>query len=207
MTGRKAGTKAAIFYDVDGTLIQSNIVYVYIYYALRLPKLGDKFRKMLVAALFSPVYAVVDMMNRGLFNKIVREALLPNVYADAMKRIQKAREMGLTQVLITGSLDVVMEPFAHALGIDHVIANRLEFQDGEATGRLIPPVLAGSEKLKAMQDFAIKHNIDLSLSYAFADSKSDADLLERVGFPCAVNPDSGLRTIAEAGGWPVLNFS
>lgn len=218
--------RIAVFYDVDGTLVRSNIIHVYFYYTLRLPKLSDAFRKSLMLALFSPVYALTDMVNRSLFNKLfyknyksiplerirlmadelVREALLPNLYADARKRIEKAKEAGLVQVLVTGSIDTVMKPFADMLGIDHVIANQLEFENGHATGRLLPPVLAGKEKGQVMKEFAEEHNIDLSKSYAFADSKADLAMLEAVGFPCAVNPDDRLRKIAEESGWPVLKF-
>lgn len=222
----KKGNRA-VFYDVDGTLVQTNILHVYVYYALRLPKISEKARKLLLVMLFTPLYMLVDQMSRTVFNKLfyknykgipeerlrimgkelVREGLMPNVYRDAMQRIKKARKMGLTQVLVTGSLDFAMQPFARELGIDHVIANSLEMKAGVATGVLNPPILAGREKLKAMRAFAEAHDIDLTHSYAFADSKYDLEMLEAVGYPVAVNPDAGLRKIAQERGWPVVNFS
>ena len=218
---------AAVFYDVDGTLVQTNILHVYVYYALRLPKISERARKVLLVMLFTPLYMLVDQMSRTVFNKLfyknykgipeerlrimgkelVREGLLPNVYRDAMDRIKKAKKMGLTQVLVTGSLDFAMKPFAKELGLDFVIANSLEMKAGIATGNMTPPILAGREKLKAMRAFAAEHDIDLAHSYAFADSKYDLEMLEAVGYPVAVNPDSGLRKIAESRGWPVVNFS
>ena len=222
-----SNTNRAIFYDVDGTLLDSNIVYVYIYYSLRLPQLKDRFRKFLQAALMSPVYAATELMNRGLFNKlfyanykgisqerlamlgqeIARDGFLPNLYPQARERIEAARSQGITQVIVSGSLQEVMQPLGEMLGIEHVIANRLEFENNVATGKLVAPVIAGKGKLEMVQKFAREHGIDLSDSYAMADSESDCDLLDAVGYPIAINPDSGLRKRAKSGHWPILNFA
>ncbi|MNT83278.1 hypothetical protein D3C72_2231200 [compost metagenome] len=40
----------------------------------------------------------------------------------------------------------------------------------------------------------------------YSDSRNDLPLLESVGHPVAVNPDSTLRDAAEARGWPVLHL-
>ena len=220
-------SRAAVFYDVDGTLVNSNIITAYLYYAMRLPKLTERMRRLSRAAMMAPVYAAAELTNRGLFNKLfyanykgipherlrlmgreaAEKAFLPNTYREARKRIRKAREMGLTQVIVSGALDMIMEPFAKELGIDYVIANRLEFSDGKCTGKLIPPVLAGKEKQTAVERFAREHNIDLSRSYAFGDSRADLPMLESVGFPCVVNPGQELERIANERAWPVLNFA
>lgn len=219
--------KAAVFYDVDGTLVHTNILHVYVYYALRLPKISDKARKLLMMMLFSPLYLLMEQMSHVLFSKLfyknykgipeerlrilgrelVRDGLMPNVYKDALDRIKQAKKMKLTQVIVSGSLDFVMQPFAKEIGIDHVIANSLEMKAGVATGALIPPVLPGKERLKLMKDFAARENIDLSKSYVFADSKFDLEMMEAVGYPVAVNPDNKLKKIAEERGWPVVSFA
>ncbi|MCE9599948.1 MAG: HAD-IB family hydrolase [Spirochaetia bacterium] len=219
--------KAAVFYDVDGTLVHTNILHVYIYYALRLPKISEKARKLLMIMLFTPLYVLMEQMSRVIFNKLfyknykgipeerlrilgrelVRDGLMPNVYRDALDRIKQAKKMKLTQVLVSGSLDFVMEPFAKEIGVDHVLSNSLEMKAGVATGALIPPVLPGKERLKLMKDFAARENIDLSKSYVFADSKFDLEMLEAVGFPVAVNPDNKLKKIAAQRGWPIVSFA
>ncbi len=219
--------RIAAFYDVDGTLVDSNIVYAYLYYALRLPKISDRLKRISRAALLSPVYIAAELFNRSAFNRlfyanykglpferlrlmgreVAEKAFIPHLYADARSRIRTAKEQGIVQVIVSGALDLVMEPFAAELGIDHVIANRLEFQDNVATGRLLPPVLAGEEKRKAVQTFARENDIDLSLSYAFGDSKADLGMLESVGFPCVVNPGKNLESIAAERGWTALAFS
>jgi hypothetical protein len=44
-------------------------------------------------------------------------------------------------VLVSQGLDHVMRPLANYLGVERLLANRLEFRDGRATGRLLDPVI------------------------------------------------------------------
>jgi thioester reductase-like protein len=44
-------------------------------------------------------------------------------------------------VLVSQALEHIMRPLAQHLGVKHIVANRLEFRDGTATGRLLDPVI------------------------------------------------------------------
>jgi long-chain acyl-CoA synthetase len=48
---------------------------------------------------------------------------------------------GVDVVLVSQGLDHVMRPLARHLGVRWIIANRLDFRDGVATGRLLSPVI------------------------------------------------------------------
>lgn len=227
MSSSSATRRAAVFYDVDGALVDSRIVYAYIYFALRLPRLRERVGRVLRASALSPVYAFSDLMQRPfaarLFysnykglpverlrlmgREVVERAILPNLYSEARKRIDQARQMGLVQVFVSSGLDFIVEPLAAELGVEHVIANRLEFKNGEATGRLLEPVLSGDEKRRAVETFAREHALDLPHSYAFGDSRTDLPMLEATGFPCVVNPEPRLEEIASERGWPILQFT
>ena len=52
-------------------------------------------------------------------------------------------------VIVTGSLDVTTRYVTQHLGADYFIANRLEFKDGYATGKMLHPLVAGPEKAKS----------------------------------------------------------
>ena len=58
--------------------------------------------------------------------------------------IAKCKDAGQRVVLITGSLQCIIQHLAADLDVDHFIANRLEYKDGVATGKLRP--VAGPEK-------------------------------------------------------------
>lgn len=219
--------RGAVFYDVDGTLVDSSIVYVYIYYALRLRGMGQRMRKLVRGMALLPVYRAVELASGPLFNRlfyanyrgvtedrlillgreIAREVLLPNLYPGATDRIEQAHRLGLKQVLVSASLEYVLRPFAEALGIQYVIGNRLEMDQGTATGRLLPPVLSGKSKLEIVRDFATRNNVDLQQSYALSASRMDAPLLREVGFPVAVNPQTGMARTAHREGWPIIQLA
>jgi phosphoserine phosphatase len=69
------------------------------------------------------------------------------------------------------------------LEIDDYAANRLEFVNGYATGRILPPVMASATKAKWMREYAEREDINLSDSYAYSDSISDLPMLSIVGHP------------------------
>ena len=120
--------------------------------------------------------------------------------------IAESRRAGVRQVLVSGALDFTMRPLARYLEVDDVIANRLEFKDGYATGKLRKPFIAGATKAQIMRDYARAHGVDLAESWAYSDSFSDFPMLTVVGHPTAVNPDLRLRSIARSYDWPVLDL-
>ncbi|MGH8980965.1 MAG: HAD family hydrolase, partial [Acidimicrobiales bacterium] len=75
------------------------------------------------------------------------------------------------------------------------------------TGRLdeLPPI--GEARAQLLGDYAGAHGLLLSESVAYADSASDLAMLEAVGFPVAVNPESRLSAIARRRGWHVEHWS
>ena len=57
-----------------------------------------------------------------------------------------------------------------------------------------------------LASFARRRNVDLSRSYAYADSISDLPMLEAVGIPVAVNPDARLHAAAKEKGWQIKHW-
>ncbi len=216
--------KAAAFYDVDGTLVSTNVVHTYAYYAVNVPSLRDKLKRTggLVAAL--PFYAVADKVGRKFFNDIFyrnyagmtedrlhvlgeemfEKMIRPRLFPTMLDLIKRSTDEGYRQVIVTGALDTIVKPLSAFLGIDDWVANRLEIVDGKATGRLEPPVLAGPAKALWVRQYMKQHGLDPDLCRAYADSSSDIPMLSAVGRPCAVNPDTQLKTAAHAHDWPVL---
>ncbi len=67
--------------------------------------------------------------------------LKPKLKAEGVALLKEAMARGERIVLVSQGLDHVMRPLAQHLGVEELIANRLEFCDGRATGRLISPVI------------------------------------------------------------------
>ena len=69
-----------------------------------------------------------------------------------------------------------------------------------------PPRRPARVRAQALFDYAAAHGFDPAEGVAYADSTSDLPLLEAVGFPVAVNPETRLAALARKRGWLVEHF-
>jgi thioester reductase-like protein len=67
--------------------------------------------------------------------------LKPQLKPEGVRELRELIDSRAKVVLVSQGLDHVMIPLARHLGVKWVIANRLEFRDGMATGRLADPVI------------------------------------------------------------------
>src|SRR5262245_29228969 len=222
----KENRKAAAFYDLEGTLISTNLVHTLGFYATRQQGLWKTVKKSARTLASIPVFAVTDIYSRNVFNEVFfrsyegesvdrlrffadelyEEILKPGVFPGTLDLIEKSKKIGQKQIVITGELDFSVAPLMSYLGIDDYVANRLEFVNGYATGRLLPPVMASATKAKWIREYAERENINLSESYAYSDSISDLPMLSIVGHPVAVNPDMRFKQTALQHDWSVLDL-
>jgi HAD superfamily hydrolase (TIGR01490 family) len=217
---------AAAFYDLDGTLVRTNLVHAFAYNARNQQGLLRSLTRTASTALSVPFFAAADVYSRRLFNdvffrryrgesedrlryladELFENVIRPSIYPGAYELVDKSRRLGLRQVLVTGALDLTARPLARHLGIDELVTNRLEFFDGKATGRLLPPVMAAATKASWIRVYAEKEKLSLSECYSYSDSMSDLPMLSVVGHPTAVNPDFRLRNTALQHDWPILDL-
>ena len=219
-------TRSAAFYDVDGTLIRLNIVRSYAYYAMNQPTLTGSVVKTLQTAASLPLFWAADQVSRKGFNtlfyryykgqsedrlvtlseELFEDVIKPSIYPGARDLIEESKRAGCRQVLISGALDFTLQPLADYLGVDDLIANKLEFSKGYATGKLGKPFVAGATKAQLIRDYVDQHGLDLGSCFGYSDSYSDYPMLAVVGHPTAVNPDFRLRATARAYDWPVVRL-
>jgi HAD superfamily hydrolase (TIGR01490 family) len=217
---------AAAFYDLDGTLVRTNLVHAFAFTARNQQGLLKSLAKTALTMASVPMFAAADFYNRRLFNdlffvrykgesedrlrsmsqELFDTVLKPSIFPGAYELIDKSRQLGLRQVLVTGALDLTVGPLARHLKIDDYVTNRLEFVDGYATGRLLPPIMAAATKASWMRIYAEKEDLNLSDCYGYSDSMSDLPMLSVVGHPTAVNPDLRLRNTALQHDWPILDL-
>jgi HAD superfamily hydrolase (TIGR01490 family) len=217
----------AAFYDLDGTLVRTNLVHVLLFYARNDRGLRRSLGRTAASLAGIPLFFAAERVSRQAFNEVFfrffrgmtadrlrllaeelwEEVLEPALRPEAAEIIERSRADGLRQVLVTGAFDLAVAPLVRALGFDACGANRLDFADGMATGRLVPPVMAAAAKAGWIRAYAEREGLSLGSSYAYADSLSDLPMLSVVGRPTAVNPDAGLRRAAREQGWPVLWLS
>jgi HAD superfamily hydrolase (TIGR01490 family) len=216
----------AAFYDLEGTLVSTNLVHTLSFYAFRQQGLMASLKMSAATYLSLPLFAVTDQYSRKVFNdlyfkrykgqsedrlryfaeELFEDVIKPAVFPGTYELIEKSRKLGLRQVVITGALDLSVAALMEHLGITEYVTNRLEFVNGMATGRLLPPVMAAATKASWIRTYTEREGISLSDSYAYTDSMSDLPMLSIVGHPAVINPDMRLRQTALHHDWPILNL-
>jgi HAD superfamily hydrolase (TIGR01490 family) len=218
--------QAAAFYDLEGTLVSTNLVHTLGFYARRQQGIWQTVKKSAATLAKLPMFGVTDLYSRNVFNEfffqsykgestdrlrffaeeLFEDVLKPAIYAGTAELIAQGKKIGHRQVVLTGALDFTIDKLMEHLGIDDYVANRLEFVNGYATGRVLPPVMASATKAKWIREYAERENINLSKSYAYSDSISDLPMLSIVGHPVAVNPDFRLKQTALQHDWAILDL-
>jgi alcohol-forming fatty acyl-CoA reductase len=211
-------------FDLEHTLIAANVVDSYAWLASR--HLSAARRPKLVAELLAqgPSLLALDRRDRGDFLRLFyrrydgapvaqleqdawelfHRQLLPRTFPAGLARVREHRRLGHRTLLITGALDFVIAPLRPLF--DDIVCARMAQSGGHFTGRLdeLPPI--GEARAQLLSDYASAHGLDLAESVAYADSASDLAMLEAVGFPVAVNPETRLAAIARRRGWHVEHW-
>ena len=216
----------AAYFDVDGTLVGTSLLHPTVMILANQATPLESARRIGAALLGGPRLALAELQDRRVFNELLfanyrgisedrmiclaqdvfESVIKPRIFQGTVDLLQKCKDAGLRTVLITGALDSTVAPLARHLAVDHVIANRLEFKDRAATGKLMRPVVAGPGKAQLIVEDARAHGHDLARCHAYSDSYSDVPMLSVVGHPFCINPDKKLHRLAEAYSWPVLDL-
>ncbi len=219
-----AEQRRAAFFDVDGTLVRTNIVHAFAFYAMNQGSILGSAWKTAKTVASIPFFLATDRVNRKLFNEVFysyyqgqsedrletlaedlfEEVLRPAIYDGTPRLIEESRRAGCRIVLVTGALDFTVRHLSRHLGADDVIANRMRFVQGVATGRVVPPIIEGAHKALVIRDYCVREGLALERSFAYSDSFSDYPMLAVVGHPAAVNPDARLARVARAYEWPII---
>jgi HAD superfamily hydrolase (TIGR01490 family) len=213
-----------VAFDLENTLIASNVVASYAWLGSRHLRGRDRARFVARLVAEAPALLSLDKKDRSDFlrhfyrryegapvDQIAEDAMeqfseliLAKSFPAGIRRVRQHKALGHRTVLITGALDFVVEPFRPLF--DDIVSAELGVVDGAYDGRMtaVPPT--GEARYQALVDHADLHGLDLRESVAYADSASDLPMLEAVGFPVAVNPETRLASIARKRGWLVEDF-
>ncbi len=215
------GDVLAVF-DVDGTLVETNVVEYFLWMRLRAQPIEEWPAFLARMLRQAPRWLYLERRSRAEFQRsfyreyegldpdvmkrLGKEALdavtLRRIYPEGMRRIREHKRAGHRVLLLTGALDVVVEPLAELLDVEVDCAHLL-LKDGRLTGDLQSPPPAGEARSGLLEGYADRNSVVLSESFAYADSLSDLPMLEMVGTPVVVNPDARLSQMAGQRGWRI----
>lgn len=218
-------SEALAVFDLDGTVISANIVQqfaavvratqpIYKWPAMMATMAGIV--PGLLRAEFRDRSDLIRMVNRryqgfrldelraavtGRLGQTIRDSIRPQ----ARQLIDEHRAAGHRTVLLTGALDVLVEPLADLF--DEVVATRMDVtDDGVLSGFLASPPLVDEARANWLRKYADTVGADLGRSTGYGDSLGDAAWLELVGSPVAVTPDLGLYGLALKKRWKVMEW-
>lgn len=143
------------------------------------------------------------------FDWVTNEYLLLTRRPQVIERLRGHQGRGHVVVIISGTFTPSLQLLGNRLGVTELVGTQIEMKNGRYTGRIIPPVIKGQDKVegarKHLWDRKVK--VDWPAAYAYGDSYSDRDLLRLVGHPVAVHPDAQLRALAQSQNWELLEES
>ena len=142
---------------------------------------------------------------RQVVNEVLEDVISPLIYAEALDLMHDHRAAGRLVCIVSSSPEEIVQPLADMLRANRYIATKPAIVDGKYTGEL-DFYAYGPHKVEAIRALAEEVGLDLGRSFAYSDSATDLPMLEVVGNPVAVNPDKGLRRIAEERDWAVETF-
>jgi len=213
-------------FDLENTLIASNVVESYSWMATRRLDQGERLRYVMRTLAEAPRLLKLDRIDRTDFlrhfyrryenapveqieldaRELLTQVIITKSFPAGLRRVREHKALGHRTVLITGALDFAVAGLRPLF--DEIIAAEMSIKpDGTYSGEMISVPPTGEARAQVMADYAAAEGLDLAESVAYADSTSDLPMLEAVGFPVAVNPETRLAALARKRGWLVENWT
>src|SRR3954469_17379273 len=150
-----------VYWRVEGSLLDLTVVRPVAFFTWNAQTFAERIRRrgliFVMAAMRPFLYSanrkfatrVVHTVLRGvtrdrldlLGEEYFEYKLKPRLKPEGVRAVQELVQSGADVVLVSQALDHLMRPLAQHLGVKHIVANRLEFRDRTATGRLLHPVI------------------------------------------------------------------
>jgi HAD superfamily hydrolase (TIGR01490 family) len=218
-------TRGAAFFDLDRTLMagSSGIFFARAAFEAgmitRAQLLGDLYQNLrfrlrgstddwadAVRARVGEMLAGVPVRDLQRMSPRVLAGVLPRLYPQMLLRAYRHQDAGEPVYIVTAASQEMADLLAYVLAFDGGVGSRLEVSEGRYTGRAAGPFNYREGKVLSLRELAARERIELAASYAYSDSESDLPMLQAVGHPVVVNPDTELQRIAIREGWEILRL-
>jgi HAD superfamily hydrolase (TIGR01490 family) len=213
-------------FDLENTLIASNVVESYSWLATRRLNTPERIRYVARTLVQAPGLLKLDRRDRTDFlrhfyrryedapvdqieedaHELLTQLILTKSFPAGIRRVREHRAAGHRTVLITGALDFAVAGLRPLF--DEIVAATMSTRpDGTYSGEMMSVPPTGEARAQILADYCDAEGFRLEECVAYADSSSDLPLFEAVGFPVAVNPETRLAAIARKRGWLVEQWS
>jgi HAD superfamily hydrolase (TIGR01490 family) len=146
--------------------------------------------------------AELEEIGEEIFDEHMADKIWPGTRALAQWHLDRGHRVWL----VTAAPVEIAQVIARRLGLTGALGTVSAHVDGIYTGELVGEMLHGEGKAIAIRELAGHEGLVLDECYAYSDSSNDLPMLSLVGHPCAVNPDSSLRSHAKSHGWRIRDY-
>ena len=199
----------AAFFDLDGTLCAEHVWQAFNKYFTEHHR-----RRLLLNAFlvfhFSlwPLYRLGLLSRARFFRLWIKHMpwLLVGLRPDVVEVLRQHQAKGHQVILVSGAFEELLACLGERLGVQHVVGRRLELKRGRYSGRATEPPCFGPDKVVLLTELLTRRGleVDFSQSFAYGDGIFDVPMLELVGNPVAVYPNSQLWDHALQRGWQII---
>jgi thioester reductase-like protein len=150
-----------VYWRVEGSLLDLTVVKPVAFLTWNAQTFSERFRRRGLIFLMAVLRPFLYSTNRKFATQVVHTALRgvtrdrldllgeeyfqyklkPQLKEGGVQKVKELVRAGADVVLVSQGLEHLMRPLAQHLGVRRLVANRLEFRDGRATGRLLDPVI------------------------------------------------------------------
>ena len=173
--------------DVDGTLVRQEGIDLLAQEA----GVGEKVAEITAQAMKGELdfsaslearVALLKGLETSIFPKILEQM---EVTPGAETLITELHQRGYKVGLVSGGFHEVIDPIARSLGIDLVLANRLEASDGRLTGKVLGGIITPEMKKESLLTWAKENHVPRSQTIAMGDGANDLPMIETAGIGIA----------------------
>jgi len=177
-----AGARAEwVFWRVEGSLLNLSAVRPIAFFTWNAQSFAERWTRRMGLALSAAIRPILYLTDRRMATRVLHAllrgisrdrldllgeeyfhyVLKPRLNSAAVARVQQLVAQGAPVVLVSQALEHILRPLAQHLGVAHILANRLEFRAGLATGRLLDPVIRPRGALARLRPLAADGRVSL----------------------------------------------
>ena len=123
---------------------------------------------------------------------------------ETLQVLKNHKKEGHKVIIVTSALREFIFPVKKMLKIDEVFGTEVEISGGKYNGKILSlPV--SENRAKIISDYCTANKLNPDSCYAYSDHFSDISMLDFVGNPVAVYPDSKLKAHALKNEWKIIS--
>jgi thioester reductase-like protein/phosphoserine phosphatase len=157
----KTAKHPPVFWRVEGSLVNLRTVRLFAFFAWNAQTFAERWTRLGGLALLALLRLLLSIASRRAATRLLHTVLRgvsqdrldllgeeyfeyvikPRLRREGVEKLKQSMASNGRVVLVGQGLEHVIRPLASFLGVKQFLANRLEFRDGLATGRLLEPVI------------------------------------------------------------------